>query len=578
MKNLKHSHDSFDPEQNNRSQGNNKDQEKKQIDVEKLWDSAKKNASSKITYVKSSKINVTEEFYEGLTELFFGFAFATDINLSQEESNYIRSKMLELGLSAAKFKDIWDEVYSVFNNSLGDDDKLINLRKKVFEYAIWVGIWLDDNPQSNYSKQDVVDTLVELANIDGNVDEVEQVIIDFLNEDWSLSKRGSANKHSTTSKEKPKVKPKPVKKQEKSKKNITKASFEKELLNQKESKTKRTNKKATTNKRSVKANVTKNTKSIPKKTKAIPKKEKKPLKETIEVKKKSNPIYMVLGGLLILSIAGFFIYENFYAPFKKDKEATRKYIIANTYKLRSSRYLNENDLNIIKTFGYGQEVLVYNEDTEWAEVKIIDKYANQEYTGFFGFPQRYLTSKKDFYEMEGLWGNEDARKLITQSYAKKAVIDYLQMNNLMTDVPANIQDEIYNERKNKQVWQIYGIPIVEKYDVAVSNENVLFTIITEKENKDNKKLLIFSFNEEKDYKDKLLFDQKIDPEYDGMRVVKKGSKFYLGKESGGKRVKSKLKYDAIELGNIVAAKLNKKPYKTAIVFSDEKDGLKMVIQ
>lgn len=277
-------------------------------------------------------------------------------------------------------------------------------------------------------------------------------------------------------------------------------------------------------------------------------------KKTSREKRKLSMIYTLIGSLLILSIAGIFAYNKYYIPFKRDKEAARKYIIANSYKLRTSRYLNDNDLNIVKSFKYGQEVLVYNEDSEWAEVKIIENNTDNEYVGFFGFPKRYLCNKKDFYEIDGIYGNMESRKLITGSYSKTAIINYLHMNNLMSDVPKNIQMELYKSVKNHPVWQVNGLPKGSEYNTVVSakladsDDHCLVAIIAEKANKNNRKLLIFSFDEENDNIEKLLYSEDFNSEYDGIKILWKGSMEYLGEMKRGRKVKTKLQYQAIEMG------------------------------
>jgi len=297
--------------------------------------------------------------------------------------------------------------------------------------------------------------------------------------------------------------------------------------------------------------------------------------KTSKEKKKLALIYSIIGTILILSIIGIFAYNKYYIPYKRDQEAARKYIIANTYKLRASRFLNDNDLNIVKSFKYGQEVLVYNEDPEWAEVKIIDKNSNNEYTGYFGFPKRYLSSKKEFYEIDGIYGNSEARKLITGSYSKTAIINYLHNNNLMTDIPERIQLELYNKVKNNPVWQVYGYPKDSKFNSVVSakltesDDLCLAVILTEKEDKSNRKLLIFSFDKENDNKEKLLYSEKFSSEYDGIKILWKGSRQFLGKKNRGRKIKSKLKYHAIQLG-----KNNAEDGNREIIYFDGVDFIK----
>jgi len=298
-------------------------------------------------------------------------------------------------------------------------------------------------------------------------------------------------------------------------------------------------------------------------------------RKTSNEKKKLTLIYSIIGTILILSVAGIFAYNKYYIPYKRDKEAARKYIIANTYKLRTSRFLNDNDLNIVKSFKYGQEVLVYKEDSEWAEVKIIDKNSNNEYTGFFGFPKRYLTNKKEFYEIDGIYGNEESRKLITGSYSKTAIINYLHSNNLMTDVPNNIQLELYKKTKNNPIWQVYGFPKDYNYNTVVSGKLLgnddwcLAVIIAEKKNMSNRKLLIFSFDEENDNKEKLLYIENISSEFEGIKMLWKGSRQYLGEMKRGRKVKSKLQYHAIELGNNKTESKNRE-----IIYFDGVDFIK----
>ena len=125
----------------------------------------------------------------------------------------------------------------------------------------------------------------------------------------------------------------------------------------------------------------------------------------------------------------------------------------------------------------------------------------------------------------------------------------------MTDVPNNIQLELYKKVKNDPIWQVYGFPKDYKYNSVVSaklteNDDLcLAVILTEKENKSNRKLLIFSFDEENDNKEKLLYIENMSSEFEGVKILWKGSRQYLGEMKRGRSVKSKLQYHAIELGN-----------------------------
>ncbi len=271
-------------------------------------------------------------------------------------------------------------------------------------------------------------------------------------------------------------------------------------------------------------------------------------------KKKKTWLYMLIGIILILSVIGIYSYNTYYLPYKKDKDADRKIIIANTYKLRSTKYLADNDANVITTFPYGHEVIVYSEDSEWAEVKVIDKYSNVEYTGFMGKPMDYLCDKVEFYEVDGIYGNEDARKLITGSYAKKAILNYIKDSNWMTDIPEDIQIELYGRIRNKPIWQLYGLSEDYTYNTVTngkllgSDDWCLVVIIAEKSNLKNRELLIFRFDEENIYQG-LMYSENIGDDFDGVRIVRKNNKYHIGETYRGESIKSELEYDAIELGN-----------------------------
>lgn len=264
---------------------------------------------------------------------------------------------------------------------------------------------------------------------------------------------------------------------------------------------------------------------------------------TKETAQKNRKI-IIIGLSLFILIFSIFSYYQFYLPYLKDKNAMRKYVVANNYNLRSTMSVASR-ANIIDEISYGTEIIVYNMDKDWAKVKVNDK------EGYMGMPFKYLIDKKDFYEIDGLFGNKEARELLKSTADKKAVINYLKNNSYSSKIPKKIQEELYGKSSNTDVWQYFGLTKDAEYNTIAhgkylgTNNGCLAIVITKISNND-KRLLVFSFNE--DEVDSLIYEAPYNNQYDGFQTVWKNKWRYQGDLKNGKKKKTKLKLDALEFG------------------------------
>ncbi len=133
-------------------------------------------------------------------------------------------------------------------------------------------------------------------------------------------------------------------------------------------------------------------------------------------------------------------------------------------------------------------------------------------------PKKYLGSKREFQEIDGVYGNPESRDLFDNSYEKRALRNYFNRTQIMGDIPHKMQIELYGQPRDREVWQVYGMgsqaakegEVMEavakgkfswgnmtEVDGEVNRPDDLAVIISEKENRDRRKLLLFNFDEDK---------------------------------------------------------------------------------
>lgn len=130
----------------------------------------------------------------------------------------------------------------------------------------------------------------------------------------------------------------------------------------------------------------------------------------------------LLGIMLLLGV--FWIGSKFIGNDKSIipiEESRTVYVLADNLFLRSSKSSASNS-NIIDKVVYGTELTLIADDGNWTEISVNGK------KGFVS--SDFLLEKSDFLLLDGIWGNEQAKELITSSKYRKAVLDYIKRNNL----------------------------------------------------------------------------------------------------------------------------------------------------
>lgn len=210
-------------------------------------------------------------------------------------------------------------------------------------------------------------------------------------------------------------------------------------------------------------------------------------------------IIVVLLLLLVCGAGGWWYYDNIYIPEKIDREAPRTYPIVNL-NLRSSK-MSGSDYNKLTSVPYGGELITYNQDVEWAEVKYVKPDGSEATRGYAASP--YLVDKKDFYLLNGIFGDNDSREILATSKVRRALLDYYKENGYVGKISPELMNEVGLTANNDNQWQVF-FPHGEKKPNEVVfkrliNPNSKFTdmaLIIKNINTGNRKLLYFYFDDD----------------------------------------------------------------------------------
>ncbi len=224
---------------------------------------------------------------------------------------------------------------------------------------------------------------------------------------------------------------------------------------------------------------------------------------------------------------------------KRDLNAKPMYIISDNLNLRSDKSKNAY---VIGNYDYGTEVKVYETyDNQWAEVAVGRK------KGYMSL--EYLVPPEIFYLIDGMFGNELAKKTISKTIYKKAIANYFLQQGYVSDMPDEIKRELYGAKgKNKPVWQIYVLPGHPKFNSYAFGDfngdkklDAAFVITNKQAGKN--KLIVFDFSSigEQQY-GKLIFSMDLDAPWFYIRTARKGSQYYIDGE------KKRLPIDGILIG------------------------------
>ncbi len=225
---------------------------------------------------------------------------------------------------------------------------------------------------------------------------------------------------------------------------------------------------------------------------------------------------------------------------KKDLNSEPMYIISDNLNLRSDKSKNAY---VIGNYDYGTEVKVYNTyDDQWAEVSVGRK------KGYMSL--EYLVPPEIFYLIDGMFGNDLAKKVINKTAYKKAIANYFMNHGYVSDMPDQVKKELYGSQwKNKPVWQLFVLPGNPRYNTYAygdfngdKKQDAAF-VITNIQTKQNK-LIILEVNPTvgNDYGTEL-FSMDMPENWYYIRRAPRGWKYYVDS------VKTRIPLDGILIGS-----------------------------
>ncbi len=239
-----------------------------------------------------------------------------------------------------------------------------------------------------------------------------------------------------------------------------------------------------------------------------------PHQKTEKKKAPKGIILLIIGLLLLVGGVGFwFYYTNVYLPEKRDAEAPRYYVIAPSINMRSTPEF-EIDNNKIGSFPYGTEIIVYDSTKTGLKPYLYGKYApidakgkvlkDKVVEGYLAYD--YMATKADFFLLNSIFGNDDARKMLSESRYKKALLDYFKKKQYKGNISRDKMIEYGINPNATQSWQVFC-----RHEKAKSN-NVYrsrkykkdskytdLAVIIKNINSNERRLLYFVFDDDESF-------------------------------------------------------------------------------
>ena len=198
-------------------------------------------------------------------------------------------------------------------------------------------------------------------------------------------------------------------------------------------------------------------------------------KRTQQEKASTKVIIIVIVVVLLIAgiVGGIFYYNNVYLPAKRDAEAPRYYVMAANLNMRSTPEFDA-DYNKIGSFPYGTELLIYDSAKYASKPYMHGKYApvdasgkvmkNDCVEGYIAYD--YMLPKSDFFLLNSIFGNDDARAMLAEARYKRALLAYYKTNNIRGDISESKMDEygINSVSHSAPRWQVFC-----RYEKAKSN-------------------------------------------------------------------------------------------------------------
>jgi len=223
-----------------------------------------------------------------------------------------------------------------------------------------------------------------------------------------------------------------------------------------------------------------------------------PVQPKVKKKKSSFPwLILIVALILLLGAGGAIGYFKFYIPYKIDKEAPRYYTFAATNTILRSSQMANVDYNVLGKISYGSELIVYDDSSVWAKVKW-NKIEGYVFSSF-------ILPKRDFYILNGIWGDKDSQDIINTAKCRLALLNYYKTNGYYGVLDPQILQSVFNVTSfpPDKIWQVFSKTKDSKYNSTffkrITNKDSKFTdfaVIIKNPNTQQRKCLLFSFSDD----------------------------------------------------------------------------------
>lgn len=223
-----------------------------------------------------------------------------------------------------------------------------------------------------------------------------------------------------------------------------------------------------------------------------------------EPKSKTTLIAIIAAlAVVLLGFGAYFYYENVYLPEKIDSEAPRTYTLANMVVLRSSRSSGA-DFNKIASVPFGTELITYEQDSEWARIKVATPNAEgKKLEGYVA--SAYIIGKQDFFLLNSIFGNQESRETIGTTKCRMALLNYFKARGYIgnIDMQVRLDAGVTTVPDSENQWQVFCKPKDAKPNTVLfkrlHNKNSQFTdfaVIIRNIISGERKLLYFYFDDD----------------------------------------------------------------------------------
>lgn len=211
--------------------------------------------------------------------------------------------------------------------------------------------------------------------------------------------------------------------------------------------------------------------------------------------------WLVIMVMLLLAVGagGWWYYDNIYLPEKIDREAARTYPIVNI-NLRSSKMAG-SDYNKLTSVPYGGELITYNQDEEWADVKYVKPDGSESTKGYAASP--YLVDKKDFFMLNSIFGDNESREILATAKVRRALLEYYKQNGYVGALSPEMMEEVGLAANSDNQWQVFfphgdkkPNEVVFKRIVNPDSKFTDMALIIKNINTGDRKLLYFYFDDD----------------------------------------------------------------------------------